>query len=345
MSRPIDIYICGSQAEQAPAHDANLLTVRSIADRPLDRLSTAELNESLHAADSDLVGFVDSRLSELLADMGEFVSRLVANETPVALKLGNDASAADWQNFPQSLAALIRPIAENAAVFVRKSHLDAHGKLADNDDPLWEWIVRCINRGEHIEIDASNTQNQSGTAMTGEGQTLPKLAPKEPGRSKFWLRDAILSVDPKSWKREGISHTELTAMKAGLLQIHDFLDASHEQSQSIEHQGCDRDGNYWHAIMHRREPDYGNSKYWFRNVGDHPIFPQLAEMAQKVGSHYSATDIVASFAGGEWDPFAFVDFCQHCARTGDAKATQVAEEVQWLEMQLLLTHCYSSAVG
>ena len=61
------------------------------------------------------------------------------------------------------------------------------------------------------------------------------------------------------------------AVKSGLLLWNDALDDSHDISQSIR----SKTGSYWHGIMHRREPDYSNSKYWFARVGNHPIFPTL----------------------------------------------------------------------
>src|SRR5215207_7106462 len=62
-------------------------------------------------------------------------------------------------------------------------------------------------------------------------------------------------------------------LQSAALLWHDHLDASHTISQSIE----TRNGSWLHGIMHRREPDYGNAKYWFRRVGEHVAFPRLAE--------------------------------------------------------------------
>jgi hypothetical protein len=64
--------------------------------------------------------------------------------------------------------------------------------------------------------------------------------------------------------------------RAGLWLACDFLDESHAISQEIE----TASGSYWHGIMHRREPDPDNAKYWFRRVRQHPVFRPLAAAAK-----------------------------------------------------------------
>ena len=116
------------------------------------------------------------------------------------------------------------------------------------------------------------------------------------------------------------------ACAAGLWLRFDFLDESHAISQ--EDEGApDRD--FWHGVMHRREPDAFNSKYWWRRVGAHPVLEQVRARAPEAGYAYST-------------PEAFVDFCERVRGSGSAEE-EVAKRVQELEWRLHFDHCLSAA--
>ncbi|MBA4063712.1 MAG: hypothetical protein C0501_08365 [Isosphaera sp.] len=117
------------------------------------------------------------------------------------------------------------------------------------------------------------------------------------------------------------------ACRAGLWLYFDFLDESHRVSQDL----ATPEGSFWHAVMHRREPDAWNSKYWWRRVGPHPVLDRLREHAPAAGYDYTS-------------PEAFVDFCERVRGTG-APGEDLARRVQLLEWQLLFDHCYRLAVG
>ncbi len=103
-----------------------------------------------------------------------------------------------------------------------------------------------------------------------------------------------------------------------------------EQSHTVAQELHTPEGSYWHAIVHRLEPDDWNSGYWFRRVGAHPVFPELLSGAKALGFQPS---------GSAWDPFAFIEFCA-AARNRPGSATErVAREVQRLEWQLLFAWC------
>lgn len=138
-------------------------------------------------------------------------------------------------------------------------------------------------------------------------ERLPDLGPGVPNLP---IKAALLSL--------GLPE----ACRAGLWLLHDFLDESHAISQELE----TPEGSFWHAILHRREPDPSNSKYWWRLVGKHAVLDRLRDQAPSLGFKYTT-------------PEAFVDECERVRGTG-TEAEMIARRVQLLEWQLLFHHCY-----
>ncbi len=132
-----------------------------------------------------------------------------------------------------------------------------------------------------------------------------------------------------------------SACLAGIWLYFDYLEQSHTISQQI--QGAT--GSYWHSIMHRREPDSWNSKYWLDRTGRHPIFPKLREFASSVVEGLALpNEAVFLVEQQEWEPYRFVDLCE-ASRTGKVDMETHCRRIQLFEWRLLFDYCFWQAVG
>jgi hypothetical protein len=102
--------------------------------------------------------------------------------------------------------------------------------------------------------------------------------------------------------------TKHPILMAGLWLYADELDRSHAVSQQIP----TPEGSFWHGIMHRREGDFSNAKYWFRNAGALPRHLGLdpAALTDEVARHHrdNPTHLVEA-QRREWEILF-----EHCAR-------------------------------
>ncbi len=117
-------------------------------------------------------------------------------------------------------------------------------------------------------------------------------------------------------------------VRAGLYLLNGDWDSAHRAAQDIDTPL----GAHWHALMHRHEPDFPNSKYWLAQAGASPIYPALAEAARAAG-HAEAV------RNGRWDAARFTD----CF----ADPTQAAwtRALDALEQRALLEHCLALERG
>lgn len=235
---------------------------------------------------------------------------------------------------PDGLRILLAPRAAHGPIVFRRNKFKRIGPLRPIADPVWDWVIRAACNGEKINATPVPDDRKSAACR------LPLLAPPRPLPEADWLLEHLTAFSPAKLHIKPASKVDEVALRAGLFQWHDFLHESHELSQSIEGQGENQLGDYWHAIMHRREPDYSNAKYWFRQIGNQPIYRDLRLYADGVLEKSRAADAPVwrerLQPRSKWDPFAFVDLCEECAQDETSDLALAARRIQYAEMSMLM---------
>lgn len=126
----------------------------------------------------------------------------------------------------------------------------------------------------------------------------------------------------------------------GLL-YHDHQDEAHDLVQDL----TDVEGSLIHAIVHRREPDYWNAKYWFRQVGDHAVYRRLTPSTQRLADAAGVAELGRRLTlSGTVDPLGFVDACEAVARRKDADPEVVfLRRLQHAEFETLVEYLLAPA--
>lgn len=128
----------------------------------------------------------------------------------------------------------------------------------------------------------------------------------------------------------------IVRLRAAALLFHDHHDAAHDLVQDL----TDHDGALLHGILHRREPDYWNAKYWFRRFVAHPAHVALGKcIPSLVTDPVHAALAKEIIRPGAFDPFAFVDLVEAAARkpANDSEVLWL-RRVQHAEFEAIVAH-------
>ena len=173
-------------------------------------------------------------------------------------------------------------------------------------------------------------------------ERFPQVGPSRETFSCGLSATAVVTAVEGALAGVKVSGSERKCITSGILLLWDLLHESHEISQTMEGRGDPRTADYWHGIMHRREPDAGNAAYWFRRVGSHPAFDSLASNLDRwMGEIGAAEDerMLAQrkvVANGSLDPFAVVEMSTQALRKPGQIEDCTLRRIQYLELLNLL---------
>jgi len=346
MQPTVDVFVLGESGPQSAitesAWPASLVLIPT-GEKTLPEFASSPWAAELANGETDLVAITAGSDRDMLRNVAVSAMFLGTDReaaanltfTPIEstrLVLDRIAMAAPCS----SVGILLASRAEHGPIVMRRKNLRKIGPLRPVAEPVWDWVIRAARAEQKIDL-----RTEPDLLRTNETR-LPLLVPPARGTESDWLREHLtkVSIDELSGGPSRLSNVEQTAHRAGLYQWHDFLKESHELSQTIEGEGENQLGDYWHAIMHRREPDYSNAKYWFRQIGNQPTYRELRQEADAILDR--STDPAASRwrarlqSGSKWDPFAFVDLCEECADHETTELAMAARRIQYVEMSMLV---------
>ena len=161
---------------------------------------------------------------------------------------------------------------------------------------------------------------------------LKKLTPTEPLGWELPAKIRDASDEVLSGGKEIADARMFALVRGALLCAVDALDAAHRIFQD----DASDLGSYWHGVMHRREGDFDNARYWFRRAGRLPIFDRMHQAAAQVSPNMSRQTT--------WDAYLLTGMCEQ-AKFGDTDAIGECLRLQRVEFEELLAYCWRKGIA
>jgi hypothetical protein len=166
--------------------------------------------------------------------------------------------------------------------------------------------------------------------VLAEEELLLRLRPTEPGHP-----DALRRI--RTAKEEELTGGAILALasyprliRAGLLYAYDAIDESHRIVQEIQTD----EASYWHGMLHRREGDFENARYWFRRTGRLAIFAEMHGRASGVSPLMGRQE--------NWDPYVLVGQCEQARFGGDVNQKELVA-LQRIEFEVMFDYLWRGA--
>ena len=178
-----------------------------------------------------------------------------------------------------------------------------------------------------------DTNNAAFWSAIGTAEP-PSLGPG-PRQNRLNVNDLRTRLTPFRGTGNGECN-QGSLLEAAALLYHDHHDLAHDLVQDL---AC-QEGVLIHAILHRREPDYWNAKYWFRRVTDHPIYRSLTLRLRAIEPCPASEQWMPELLlADSFDPIGMVDACEKVEGTEEGlPAVAFLRDVQQLEFECLVQH-------
>ena len=186
-----------------------------------------------------------------------------------------------------------------------------------------------------LSPDMLSPLSRSLLTLDGYSQLTTNGAGLREARSKLdELNTRTLLVKPAK------DASEAQCAVAALWLWHDYLDVPHEIVQSVN----EPSGSYWHGVVHRRERDFSNAKYWFARAGEMVIGDTIAARADDLLRTLPADKTLFRLTANGWNPGAFVDLVSGIADKPTDPRSPLAVSLQQIEWQVMFDHCVRAAL-